>query len=100
MGVETTIELIDVTFTQNDLGDDIESKTYSQVFATIKESNRNEDYMAMNSGHTVSIVFKMRDIDYGGQEKLRYNSEEYNIIRSPLRGSRLESRELVCEKVR
>jgi len=76
------IDLISITFTQNDLGDDIESKTYSQVFVNKKDVRQSEYYQAMNNGLEPEYMFEVRSIDYSNQERVRYNTKEYDVIRT------------------
>lgn len=88
------IELITVTTTQNELGDDIESKTYKQVYANKKSIRQNEFYQAMNNGLKPEIMFEIRSIDYNNEQILRYNNKEYSIIRVYDKG---EITELICQ---
>jgi len=88
------IELITATTTQNTIGDNIDTKTYSQRFANKKSVRQSEFYQAMNNGLKPSLMFEIRSIDYNNEESLRYNSKEYTIIRTYDKGEVIE---LTCE---
>jgi SPP1 family predicted phage head-tail adaptor len=88
------IDLITVTTTQNSIGDNIYTNTYSQKFANKKSVRQSEFYQAMNNGLKPSLLFEIRSIDYNNEESLRYNSKEYTIIRTYDKG---EITELICE---
>jgi len=89
------IELITVTTTQNELGDDIETKTYKQVYANKKSVRQSEFYQAMNNGLKPELMFEVRSIDYSNEESLRYNDKEYAIIR--VYDKKGEITELTCQ---
>jgi len=88
------IELISVTTSQNELGDDIENKTYKQVFANKKSIHANEFYQAQATGIKPSFMFEISSIDYSYEELLRYDSKEFTIVRTYDKGEKIE---LICE---
>jgi SPP1 family predicted phage head-tail adaptor len=91
------IDLISETTTSNDLGDYIDSPTSTQVFANKKSIKRNEFYQALSNGLRPEVAFEIRSIDYNNQDRLSYNSQTYNIIRTYSKND--EIIELICNRL-
>lgn len=91
------IELISITTAQNDLGDDIPTKTYSSVYANKKSVRQSEFYQAAQTGLKPQFMFVIREIDYNEEQSLRFNGKEYTIIRHYSKND--ETCELVCESL-
>jgi SPP1 family predicted phage head-tail adaptor len=91
------ITLISMTYSVNDLGDTIETKTSKQVYANKTSVKRSEFYQAMAIGLKPEVVFEMRLIDYSEEKKLIYESEEYNVIRTYSKDGEIV--ELVCNRL-
>ncbi len=91
------IELISITYTENDMGDIIEQENSRQVFANKKSIRQNEFYQAAASGLKPEIMFEIRSIEYNGEKKLIYNNKEYVIIRTYDKNN--EITELICQGV-
>ena len=89
------IELITTTTTQNDYGDEIETPTYTQVFANKTFVRRVEHYEAMANGLRPSLVLEIKEIDYNGEKQLRFNGVTYDIIRTD--PTKREMLEIVCQ---
>lgn len=89
------IQLIGVTsYTENDLGDQIEVPGESrQVFANKKSVRQTEFYQAQATGLKPELMFEVRSIEYQEEPKLAFNGKEYNIIRAYEKG---ELTEIVC----
>jgi SPP1 family predicted phage head-tail adaptor len=75
------LDLITVTVTQNDIGDDIPTKTYNRIFCNKKSVRQSEFYQAMNDGLKPEYVFEVRSADYSNETLIRYNSKEYMVVR-------------------
>ena len=84
------IRLVDFTTTQNEQGDTIREKTYTDIFANRKAVRQSEFYQAMSSGLRPLFVFEIRSFEYGGQDTVVYDSVEYNILRTYDKGEILE----------
>lgn len=89
------IELISFTITQDEIGQDIETPTYTEVYAEKNSVPRIEFFEAGAKGIKPACMFKVREIDYADQEKLRYNSKIYTIYRTY--SAKSEMIELYCE---
>jgi SPP1 family predicted phage head-tail adaptor len=89
------IFLIGVTsYTENDLGDQIEVPGESrQVFANKKSIRQTEFYQAQSTGLKPEMMFEVRSMEYNEEPKLSYNDKEYTIIRAFDKG---EITEIVC----
>ncbi len=91
------INLIGVTYGENDIGDTIETLISRQVFADKQSIRQTEFYQAQATGLKPELMFVIRSIDYQDEKKLSYNGKEYNIIRTYDKNGELI--ELICEGV-
>ena len=91
------IDLISITTTQNDYGDDIHTKSYRSVFANKKSVRQSEFYQAAQTGLLPQFMFEIREIDYNEEQSLRFNAKEYTIIRHYSKNN--EICELICESL-
>ena len=91
------IKLIAVTHGENSIGAITETKTERQVFANKVSVKRYEFYQAQAVGLKPETIFQARLVDYDGEKKLSYNSEEYNVIRTFSKDG--EIIELVCNRL-
>lgn len=88
------VELITITTSVNDLGNPIENKTYREVFAERKSVNMKEFYMAQQTNLRPEIIIILQELDYEGEQKVRYNNVEYYVVR--IYNAGLDRIELVC----
>jgi len=72
----------EVTLTQNNLGDSIETYNDRLIYATKQSIRQQEFYNMMSIGLKPECVFKCRTIDYNNEETLTYENKQYNIIRT------------------
>jgi len=91
------IKLASIVYTDNGLGDIVESLTERQVFANKTSVKRSEFYQAQAAGLKPEVVFEVRLIDYEGEKKVMYEGEEYNVIREYTKDG--EIIELICNRV-
>lgn len=91
------IDLISFTTSQNELGDDIKTKVYKSVFANKKSVRQSEFYQAAQTGLRPQLMFIIREIDYNEEQRLRYDGNEYTIIRHYSQNE--ETCELVCDSL-
>lgn len=89
------VELVAITYTQNEYGDYVKSETKREVFANKKSVRQSEFYQAAISDFKPELMFVVRFIDYEGEESLIYNEKKYKIIRT--HSTQDEFIELVCE---
>ena len=90
------IKLIEITYTENDMGDIIEGTTKTEVFANKKSIRQSEFYQAAATGLRPEIMFEVWSEEYSSQPKVEYDNKEYTVIRSYDKG---ELTELVCQGV-
>lgn len=91
-----TINLISATNTVNEGGDTIQTETQRQVFANKKSIKQSEFYQAFTLGLKPECNFEIYSFEYGGERKLIYDGNPYNIIRTFEKGDFIE---LICEAV-
>lgn len=89
------IDLITITTTQNNMGDNIETETSNQVFANKKSIRQSEFYQAQATGLRPEVMFEIKTINYNQETKLGYNDKTYNIIRVYDKNG--EITELICQ---
>jgi SPP1 family predicted phage head-tail adaptor len=89
------INLIAITYTENDMGDPIETKTKTEVYAEKKAVSQTAFYQAAANGMRPEWIFVVRSDEYKSEPKLEYESEEYTIIRAYERKDKMT--ELTCQ---
>lgn len=91
------VKLISNTVTENDIGDPVEVPVEREVFADKQSIRQSEFYQAAATGLRPELMFIVRTIDYNQEPKLKYNDEEYTIIRTYDKDGELT--ELICQGV-
>lgn len=91
------LTLITQTFATDQLGNQVPTKTEIIVYCDVKSISRSEFYYASNTGLKPSIVFTVNDFDYNKQELVKFEGQEYNVIRTYLKS--IDKVELTCQKV-
>lgn len=69
--------------------------TGGDVFANELPVNSSEFYQASQAGYLIAVTFKIRSVDYQGEESLIFEKEPYRIVRTYKKGEFIE---LSCEK--
>jgi SPP1 family predicted phage head-tail adaptor len=90
------IKLISIAYSDNGMGDTVETLTERQVFANKTSIKRTEFYQAHAAGLKPETVFEVRLIDYEGEKKLSHEGEEYNVIREYSKDGEIV--ELICNR--
>ena len=98
MSAAVAISLLSTTHTKNDMGDPVESLTPRAVMADKVSVRQSEFYQAMGVGLRAEAMFVVMTCEYQDEVKLRYNSKDYNIIRTYDRPD--ERTELICSSLR
>ena len=80
------IDLISISYANNDIGDSIETKTYTQVFADELSIMQSEFYQAAATGLKPEKKFEISFHDYNNEPAFRHDSKEYTIIRTFKKG--------------
>lgn len=74
-------------------GEAINTYTYRTVFADKQSVRQSEHYEAKQLGLKPELMFVIRSTEFSNDERLKYKSKEYEIIRMYDKGETLE---LVC----
>jgi len=90
------IKLISVTFTTDDIGNQIAEEDEREIFANMFSISATEYYNAALTGLRPSLMFEIYTFEYNGETRLEYEGKTYNIIRATTAG---EKTRLVCERV-
>ena len=90
------IKLISVTFTTDDIGNQIAEEDEREIFANMFTISATEYYNAALTGLRPSLMFEIYSFEYSGQTRLEYEGKAYNIVRVITAG---EKKRLVCEEV-
>ena len=91
------LKLISIAYATSAIGDIIETRTEKEVFANKKSIRQSEHYQAMATGLKPEAMFEVRLIDYSDEERLQYDSKDYNIIRTFSKNQEIV--ELICERL-
>lgn len=79
---DDVLELISVTTTQNEIGDNISNKEYKHIFGKRKSIKQSEFYQAQATGLKPELKFEIYSFEYDEETHARYNNKEYKIIRT------------------
>ena len=90
------IHLISTTITQDEWGNEIETRTERKVFANENSIGSSEYYNAASQGLRPELKFEIRSIEYSGEKEIKFDGDIYNIIQSQSMGAKTI---LTCEKV-
>ena len=90
------IYLPTTTITKDDWGNEIEEETWDLVYANEYSVSSSEFYNAAKEGLKPEKAFEIYSFEYNGEEKFKYNGDEYNIIRTQGSGEKIV---LIGEKV-
>ncbi|TDO77686.1 SPP1 family predicted phage head-tail adaptor [Halanaerobium saccharolyticum] len=90
------IHLISTTITQDEWGNEIETRTERKVFANENSIGSSEYYNAASQGLRPEVKFEIRSVEYDGEKEIKFDGTIYNIIRSQKMGARTI---LTCERV-
>lgn len=94
---QSEVTLISEEYEFDEIGNQIPILIEEEVFCNVKSISRSEFYNAATTGLKPSLVFKVRIVDYNDQEKIKFEDNEYKIIRTYIVDT--ENIELTCEKV-
>lgn len=89
---DTPVTLIAVTVTgRDDIGNPVRKETSSQVWAELRSVTRAEFQAAGAQGLKPSMVVKVHDVDYHGEQLVEVGGVRYSVYRDYRKG---ETREL------
>lgn len=79
---DDVLELISIAYSQNSIGDTIENKTYTEIFARRKSIKQSEFYQAQATGLKPELAFEIYSFEYNDEKYVRYNNKEYKVLRT------------------
>ena len=82
MNLAEKIELITTEYTQDELGEWIETQKTSEVFAIVNSVSMSEFYQAGLQGFKPEYQMMIWQTEYSGQELVEYNGKVYTVYRS------------------
>lgn len=97
MTYDHELALITETIIEDGIGNQIATETETAILCGRKSVSRREFYDAAVSGLKPQEVFVVHGYEYGGQEKVKFGGQKYNVIRAY--AVDFEETELVCERV-
>ena len=80
--LDDILELINITYSQNSIGDTLENKTYTEIFGKRKSIKQSEFYQAQATGLKPEIAFEVYSFEYNDEKYVRYNNKEYKVLRT------------------
>lgn len=96
MDRSNVINLIQLTHSQDNIGQYVDSEIRKQVFCDVRSVSRSEWFDAGREGLQPSFVFIMFRPDYSGEKIIEYDGHRYGIYRTHVR--RNEQIELYAEE--
>lgn len=89
------LKLIDLDYKKDSIGQQIEVQKETTILCDIKSISRDEFYKAAQAGLKPSITFIVHNFEYNGQKKVKFEGQEYTVLRAYATGT--EEIELYCE---
>lgn len=77
-----SINLINKTYTYNEIGVPVAAETTTSVFAMMFSVGRTEFFNAGLQGLRPAACFAVRTAEYDGQEEIEYNGERLSVYRT------------------
>mgnify|MGYP000844601524 CR=1 FL=1 len=93
------IKLIASTVTEDDIGNQVETETTTEVWAEETGVRQSEFYNAAVAGLRPERTFVLWANEYSGQTRIEADGVKYKLIRAYNNPSKSEMIELVCERV-
>lgn len=84
------VNLIGITYTKNDLYQDIKKETMNEVFAEKRSIGQKEFFEAGQTGIKASYCFVIDVLDYNGEMLLSHEGKQYNVYRTFEKGTDIE----------
>ena len=93
------VKLISVTYTEDEVGNQIPAETFTEVWAEVTGIRQSEFYNAAIAGLRPERTFVVWANEYSGQTKIEADGVKYKLIRAFNNPAKSEMMELVCERV-
>jgi hypothetical protein len=97
MMLRDKVKLISITYTENDMGDLIETPTTTEVCTDELSYASENAKQAMADGLKQIVALIVRKTEYKDETKAEYHDKAYKIINAPL--YKKDFRELICESM-
>lgn len=82
MNLAEKIALVSIAYSQDDLGEWIETRTENEVFARVESISMSEFYQAGMQGLDPDYKLVIWMQEYGGEELVSYNGKTYAVYRT------------------
>lgn len=93
------IKLIAITVTQDEIGNQVQEETATEVWAEETGVRQSEFYNAAATGLKPEKTFVLWANEYNGQTKIEAAGVKYKLIRAYNHPAKSEMMELVCERM-
>lgn len=94
---DLTCKLVSVSFKSDDMGQQIEIRTSTEVpIIRVEPIYQKEFYAANQQGIRPSIKLVISNLNYDGEEELEYMGKKYTVIRT--QNPKLDELEMICER--
>ena len=93
------IKLIAITIKEDEIGNQVQEETATEVWAEETGVRQSEFYNAAVTGLKPEKTFIIWANEYSGQTKIEADGVKYKLIRAYNNPSKSEMMELVCERV-
>jgi SPP1 family predicted phage head-tail adaptor len=90
------VYLISNTISKTDTGDTVLTPTSRMIYANKLSVRQSEHYQAQAIGLKPELMFIVRSEDYGDEDALQYDGDDYSIDRSY---KKIGLTELVCTRI-
>lgn len=96
MTYDNELTLINQTYTEDEIGNQIPVENETVVLCGLKSIGRTEFYNAAVAGLKPELIFVVHGYEYNGQTKVEFEGVRYKVIRTYSTG--FEEVELTCER--
>lgn len=104
MTFDNELTLINLTYSENDMGDSISKEERTNILCDVASVTRSEHYAAASHGMKPEVVFIVNQYDYNKQSMVEFEGNKYRVIRhyQPKKSKSIEdfeTIELICEGI-
>jgi SPP1 family predicted phage head-tail adaptor len=97
MTYDHEVSLIDKTYTDDDIGNQMANETLTTILCKKTSVKRSEFYQAATSNLKPELVLVVHNYEYNGQTEIEFYGLRYNVIRTY--EIDFEEIEIICERV-
>lgn len=97
MTYDHELTLINQTYIEDEIGNQIPMETQTTVLCSVKSVGRSEFYNAAVTGLRPEIVFVVHGYEYTGEKLVEFEGNRYRVVRTY--ANNFEEIEITCEKV-